>query len=194
MTLATRLETWDVRCRHHFVCTRAFVYRHDFVYRHEFVYKHDFVCRRDLVCRQKFVSKHHLKHATSDGDMGPHISTLDILSSDIFWDTRCRCLIGTCDVGLDTGWRRFIGCLKLQVIFRKRAANYRALLRKMSYEDKASYDSTPLCIISVLFRCVCVYVCLVFWNMRRRCLSYCNRGHCPQKSPIISGSFAENDL
>jgi len=32
----------------------------------------------------------------------------------------------------DTGWRRPIGCLKLQVIFRKRATNYRALLRKMT--------------------------------------------------------------
>jgi len=32
---------------------------------------------------------------------------------------------------------------KLQVIFRKRATIYRALLRKMTYEDKASYDSTP---------------------------------------------------
>ena len=30
----------------------------------------------------------------------------------------------------DTGWRRPTGCLKLQVIFRKRATNYRALLRK----------------------------------------------------------------
>ena len=38
-----------------------------------------------------------------------------------------------------------IGCLKLQVIFRKRACNYRALLRKMTYEDKASYGSSPPC-------------------------------------------------
>ena len=38
----------------------------------------------------------------------------------------------------DTGWRRLIGCLKLQVIFRKRVTNYRALLRKVTYEDKAS--------------------------------------------------------
>jgi len=45
----------------------------------------------------------------------------------------------------DTGWRIPIGCLKLEVIFRKRAPNYRALLRKMTYEDKASYDSTPRC-------------------------------------------------
>jgi len=44
-----------------------------------------------------------------------------------------------------TGWRRLIDCLKLQVIFRKRATNYMALLQKMTYEDKASYDSTPPC-------------------------------------------------
>jgi len=41
-----------------------------------------------------------------------------------------------------TGWRRFIGGLKLQVIFGKRATNYRALLRKMTYKDKASYVSS----------------------------------------------------
>jgi len=44
-----------------------------------------------------------------------------------------------------TGWRRPIGCLKLQVIFCKRATNYRALLRKMTCEDEESYDSTPPC-------------------------------------------------
>ena len=51
-----------------------------------------------------------------------------------------------------TGWRRPIGCLKLQVIFRKRATNYTALLRKMTCRDKASYDSTPPCICSKLCR------------------------------------------
>jgi len=43
-----------------------------------------------------------------------------------------------------TGWRRLIGCLKLQVIFRKRAAKYRVLLRKMTCKDKASHDTTPV--------------------------------------------------
>jgi len=33
----------------------------------------------------------------------------------------------------------------LQVIFRKRATNSRALLRKMMYKDKASYGSSPTC-------------------------------------------------
>jgi len=34
---------------------------------------------------------------------------------------------------------------KLQVIFRKRATNYRALLQKMIYKDKASHGSLPPC-------------------------------------------------
>jgi len=52
-----------------------------------------------------------------------------------------------------TVWRRCIGCLKLQVSFRlklqvsfhQRATYHRALLRKMTYKDKASYDATPPC-------------------------------------------------
>jgi len=44
-----------------------------------------------------------------------------------------------------TGWQRPIGCLNLQVNFRKKAINYRALLRKITYKDKASYGSSPPC-------------------------------------------------
>jgi len=44
-----------------------------------------------------------------------------------------------------TGWRRLIGCLQLQVILHKRATNYRALLQKMTYKDKTSYESSPPC-------------------------------------------------
>jgi len=46
---------------------------------------------------------------------------------------------------LGTGWRRLKGCLKRQVPFGKKAINYRALLRKMTYKDKASFGSTPPC-------------------------------------------------
>jgi len=46
---------------------------------------------------------------------------------------------------MDTGWRRLIGSPKLQIIFHKRATKYRALLRKMTYRDKASYESSPPC-------------------------------------------------
>ena len=59
---------------------------------------------------------------------------------------------------------RPIGCLKLQVIFRKRASNYRALLQKMTYTDMASNGSSPprtkTCIWDVLYMCVlhwCVF-------------------------------------
>jgi len=44
-----------------------------------------------------------------------------------------------------TGWRRLIGSPKLQVIFHKRATKYRSLLRKMTYKDKGSYESSPPC-------------------------------------------------
>ena len=45
----------------------------------------------------------------------------------------------------DTGWRRLIGCLKLQVTFHKRATICRAILRKLTYDDKASCGSSPPC-------------------------------------------------
>ena len=44
---------------------------------------------------------------------------------------------------INTGWRRFIGWLKLQVIFRQRATNFGALLLKRTYKDQASYGSSP---------------------------------------------------
>ena len=49
-------------------------------------------------------------------------------------------------------WRRLMGCLKLQVIFHKRATNYRVLLRKMTYTDKASYWSSPPCTLHITFK------------------------------------------
>jgi len=42
-------------------------------------------------------------------------------------------------------WRRLIGSPKLQIIFHQRATKYRALLRKMTYKDKGSYESSPPC-------------------------------------------------
>jgi len=47
-----------------------------------------------------------------------------------------------------TGWRRVIGSPKLQTIFHKRAFKYRSLLRKMTYKDKGSYESSPSCTFS----------------------------------------------
>ena len=45
------------------------------------------------------------------------------------------------------------------ITFSKLATNYRALLRKMTYKDKASYDSTPPCIhVSIQEYVTCTYV------------------------------------
>jgi len=41
---------------------------------------------------------------------------------------------------------RLIRSPKLQIILHKRATKYRALLRKMTYKDKGSYESSPPCI------------------------------------------------
>jgi len=47
--------------------------------------------------------------------------------------------------GRYTRWRRLIGSPKLQIIFHNRATEYRSLLRKMTYKDKGSYESSPPC-------------------------------------------------
>ena len=47
------------------------------------------------------------------------------------------------------GWRRLIGSPKLQIIFHKRATKYRSLLRKMTYKDKGSYESSIRIVIRI---------------------------------------------
>ena len=44
-----------------------------------------------------------------------------------------------------TGWRRLIASPKLQIVFHERATKCRSLLRKMTYKDKGSYESSPPC-------------------------------------------------
>jgi len=48
-------------------------------------------------------------------------------------------------VNLYTGWRRCIACLSCRSLSAKTATDFWALLRKMTYKHKASYDSTPPC-------------------------------------------------
>jgi len=63
-------------------------------------------------------------------------------STALLWED---CMSFRKDTQDTTGRRRYIGCLNLQVIFRNRSTNSRALLRKMTYKDKASYGSSPTC-------------------------------------------------
>jgi len=57
-----------------------------------------------------------------------------------------------------TGWQSLIGSLKLQITFHKRATRYTSLLRKMTYKDKRSYESSPPCSVTRL--CVFTYKCV----------------------------------
>ena len=51
-----------------------------------------------------------------------------------------------------TRWRRLIGSPTLQIISHKRATKYRSLLRKITYKDKASYESSSPC-----SHCACTF-------------------------------------
>ena len=87
-----------------------------------------------------------------------------------------------------TGWRRPIGCLTLQVIFRKKANNYRALLPKMTCKNKASYGSSPPCtlLIYLCFVCVSMCVCIhIHIRLNRHVHIHLNHTF----SPHIKGSY-----
>jgi len=91
-------------------------------------------------------------------------------------------------VHVSTGWQRLIGCLQLQIVFRKRATSYRALLRNTTYDHKASYDSLPPCkatCITHLYTYVHTlhsltythtYTCIAKWHTRTHTKTYTLNG------------------
>ena len=96
-----------------------------------------------------FIDHFPQKSPTISGSFVSHECTLYenafVYITHAFVATSCKCK-GMCNVrSCNTGWRRHIGCHKLQVIFRKRATNYRAFSREMSCKDKVSYGSPPPC-------------------------------------------------
>ena len=76
----------------------------------------------------------------TDKHTDTHIYTLVHIHTRIYIYTHTR-----------TGWRRLIGSPKLQIIFHKWATKYRALLLKMTYKDKGSYESWPPCIYPSIY-------------------------------------------
>ena len=76
----------------------------------------------------------HLRHPAL---MLRNLMTARKVKAQIRWFHRCRYH--------GTGWQRPIGCLTSCITFRQLATNYRALLRKMTYENKASYEALPPC-------------------------------------------------
>jgi len=93
---------------------------------------------------------------------------------------------------LDSGWQRLIGCLKLQVIFRKRATSCRDLLRKLTHKDKASYMTLHHPVPRIFHICLSTTLCGTGWRKPIDCLIFIR--HFPQKSPEIRGFFAGNNL
>jgi len=79
----------------------------------------------------------------------------------IYIDTNmCQCIY----IYTSTGWRRLIGSPKLQIIFHKRATKYRAILQKMTYKDKGSYESSPPCTYRCMHSYIYVYMCSHVFN------------------------------
>ena len=64
--------------------------------------------------------------------------------------------------------------IKLQVYFGKRATNYRALLRKMSYEGKASCASSPPCKAEVSVACRRLLCAMLQCNTLQHTATHCN--------------------
>ena len=85
-----------------------------------------------------------------------------------------------------TGWRRLIGSPKLQIIFHKRATKYRSLLRKMTYKDKGSYESSPPYNTQLVCRiCVHSYVVATISRLLRIIRLFC------RILSLLYGSFAK---
>jgi len=99
-----------------------------------------------------------------------------------------------------------ISCFKLQVIFLKRATNYRALLRKKTYNEKASTHSTPMYIV-IIYTCK-IYmsrVSISFWWYTYhvflcRCIVYivtwhiCHVYHIPYTCMSRDALYASGDM
>ena len=56
-------------------------------------------------------------------------------------------------------------CIYVAISFRQRATTYRAFLQKMTYEDKASYDSSPPCTAICIWSVIRSHIFSVSYNI-----------------------------
>jgi len=75
----------------------------------------------------------------------------------------------------------------LQIIFHKRATKYRSLLRKMTYKDKGSYESSPPCIckVSPYIRKRALYVRKRALYVRKRALYVRKKALCIRQRALL---------
>ena len=124
---------------------------------------HPYVWHDPFICAERLIYVYRMTHLYVRNDSFIFVAWLIHLCDITHYLTvshaaTCSAPIPfVCDWRCYTGWWRLIGCLKLWVIFRKRATNYRALLRKMTYEDKASWLHAILyllCVPRLIHTCV----------------------------------------
>ena len=138
---------------------------------HTFYREHTYTCMYPYICRCICIFRETRRVVDIDTFYRDHMHTYMYpyiyMCMCILRETRIEMEIDTsyhehtC-IHQGTGWWRLIECLKLQVIFRNRATNYRGLLWKMTYKDKASYRSTPPCILTCLPLIECLKFQVIF--------------------------------
>jgi len=96
----------------------------------------------------RIIQNSHVNNIILTGDMREHLGwEVRFASWHVQEDTRLYTwhYLQILCTDAPTAWRRLIGSPKLQIIFHNRATKYRSLLRKMTYKDKGSYESSPPC-------------------------------------------------
>jgi len=131
----THTHTHTRRCTHTHTCTLIYTYTYIYIYirTHVHIYIHTYTSSHVTAAAGRswtHNSLHQQNRRRGSFRQGP--GTQQVTCNYICM--RKKQLI----CNMHTGWPRLIGCLKLQIIFCKRATDYKALLRKMTYKDKAS--------------------------------------------------------